>query len=257
MTALETAAMALRAAYDGEPVASLRGLLAPDDSASGYAIQAINRNIWLDQGGELAGYKIGLTSKTVQAHFGVDHPNFGILLKHSAIGNGAHSAKRLLQPMVEAEIALILGRDLDDAAGGVPAVLKAIDYAVAAIEIVDCRIAGWNLSIADSVADNASAASFVLGPDPVPLDRADQEIPAASVLINGSLASAGRGLPVRDALEATAWLARTLAQSEEKLRAGHIILTGALCPPVKISPGDEVSIIVKGIGDAAFVYAGA
>lgn len=120
------------------------------------------------------GRKIGLTSPAVQKQLGVDRPDFGTLLDDMAIVDGELiDTTRLLQPKVEAEIALVLGSALTKEHHTVADLIGATAYALAAIEIVDSRIADWNIRFVDTVADNASSGLFVLGTQPVSLSKLD------------------------------------------------------------------------------------
>ena len=159
----ETLAARLRAAYAGPAVAPLRDGLDPGDAAGAYAVQAINTRFWQDSGRRIAGRKVGLTAKAVQTQLGVDQPDFGVLFNDMAISDGGVlRASDVLQPKAEAEVAIVLAKDLNRDVG-VDDVAAAIDHVVAAIEIVDSRIADWQITFADTVADNGSSAFYVLG----------------------------------------------------------------------------------------------
>jgi 2-keto-4-pentenoate hydratase len=252
----EVAAGALRLAYEDSTIPPLRDYLAPTDATGAYEIQAINTRFWSDAGRRIVGKKVGLTAKAVQAQLGVDQPDFGILFADMQISDGGTLQRsRVLQPKAEAEIALILARDLDDPQATPEAVYAATAHAVAAIEIVDSRIADWKISFADTVADNGSSAFFVLGNDRHPLDGLDLYTCGMVLEVNGAIASLGAGAAcLGNPLNAAAWLARTLASAGEPLRAGDIILTGALGPMVPINPGDEVRAIIAGVGTCGFSY---
>ncbi len=126
---------------------------------------------------------------------------------------------------------------------------------MAAIEIVDSRIADWKITFADTVADNGSSAFYVLGSDPKPLDGLDLYTCGMALEVNGVLASLGAGAAcLGHPLEAAAWLARTLAAAGDPLRAGEVILTGTLGPVVAISRGDRVEARIGGLGSVSFTY---
>ncbi len=166
----EEAAVRLREAYRGKPVAPLRDLLGPVDSDSAYAVQRINTRFWEAQGRRIVGRKIGLTASAVQQQLGVDRPDFGVLFQDMQIADGGIlEAAEVIQPKVEAEVALIFARDLDKQDATADDVSAAVESAVAAIEIVDSRIADWKITFADTVADNGSSAFFVLGTHKKPL----------------------------------------------------------------------------------------
>ncbi|WP_409372071.1 2-keto-4-pentenoate hydratase [Sphingobium chlorophenolicum] len=250
----ERTAAALRAAYDGEAIAPLRGVLEPTDAAGAYAVQAINTRYWREAGRRIVGRKIGLTAKAVQAQLGVDQPDFGVLFADMEIADGGVlPASKAIQPKAEAEIALILGRDLDDVDATVETVAAAVEHVAAAIEIVDSRIADWKISFADTVADNGSSAFFVLGQERKGLAGLDLYSCGMVLEVNGAVASLGAGAAcLGHPLNAAVWLARTMAGLGEPLRAGDIVLTGALGPMVALNPGDSVVARIGGLGTASF-----
>src|SRR5439155_901086 len=145
-------------------------------------------------GRRLVGRKIGLTSTAVQAQLGVDQPDFGVLFADMAVPEEATIAPgRLLQPKVEAEVALVLDADLPHREATVADLLRATAFALPALEIVDSRIADWDITIVDTVADNASSGLFVLGGTPVPLDRVDLRGVRMTLARNGETVSRGTG----------------------------------------------------------------
>src|SRR4051812_8404583 len=167
---LQVAADRLRAAYSNGEVMPLRDILDPLDADGAYAVQALNTRYWESQGRRIVGRKIGLTAKAVQQQLGVDRPDFGVLFDDMQIRNGGFvKPGRMIQPKAEAEIVLIIGRDLDLAEPSAEDLLDAAESVVAAIEIVDSRIADWKISFADTVADNGSSAFFVIGEERKPL----------------------------------------------------------------------------------------
>lgn len=246
----------LRAAYRGEQVSPLRDILAPTDAAGAYAVQAINTRFWEASGRRIVGRKVGLTAKAVQAQLGVNQPDFGVLFDDMEVEDGGYlDPAKVLQPKTEAEVALVLGSGLTTSAVTAADVAQATRHAVAAIEIVDSRISDWKITFADTVADNGSSAFFVLGRDDHPLDGLDLYTCGMALEVNGELASLGAGAAcLGHPLEAAAWLARTLVTAGEPLRAGDIVLTGALGPMVAINPGDRVEAKIGGLGSASFIY---
>ena len=252
----EALAARLRDAYRKGAVPPLRDGLEPTDFEKAYAVQAINTALWTGQGRKIVGRKIGLTSKAVQVQLGVDQPDYGVLFDDMAIANrGVLLTSQALQPKAEAEIALVLARDLDNPNAQIADILAATDYASAAIEIVDSRIADWKITFADTVADNGSSAFFVLSDERRKLDGLDLYTCGMALEVNGQLASLGAGAAcLGHPLNAAAWLARTLAAVGEPLKAGDILLTGALGPMVALTPGDQVEAIIGALGKASFRF---
>jgi hypothetical protein len=160
-----------------------------------------------------------------------------------------------LQPKAEAEIALVLGADLGDGPFTTGDLIRAVEYAVPAIEIVDSRIDGWDITLADTIADNASSGGFVLGNTPVNLVGLDLRTAAMSLVRNGQEVSTGTAADcLGHPLNAAVWLANTLTRTGFSLRAGDIVLTGALGPMVPVGPGDVFEARIEGVGSATAVF---
>jgi 2-keto-4-pentenoate hydratase len=253
---LDEAAARLRAAYANGPVPPLRDILEPTDGDAAYAIQLINQRHWLSEGRRIVGRKIGLTSASVQAQLGVDQPDYGTLYHDRAIEDGGDLlASKVLQPKAEAEIALVLGRDLTDPNSTSRDVQLATAAVFPAIEIVDSRILDWKITFADTVADNASSAFFVQGREARAIAGLDLWTCGMALEVNGKVRSLGAGAAcLGHPLNAAAWLVRTLCQRGETLREGDILLTGALGPMVPITPGDIVRATIGGVGSCGFVF---
>jgi 2-keto-4-pentenoate hydratase len=252
----EDLARRLREAYRGGPIAPLRDGLQPTDAFGAYAVQEINTRLWEAEGRRIVGRKAGLTAKAVQQQLGVDQPDFGVLFADMQVTDGGRlDPARCLQPKAEAEIAFVLGADLPSPNTTRDEVAAAVATVHAAIEIVDSRIADWKITFADTVADNGSSAFFALADQGLPLAGLDLEGAAMAMTVNGGVASSGIGsAALGNPLEAAAWLARTLSARGEPLRAGDILLAGALGPMVALNPGDVVRAEVAGIGACSFTY---
>lgn len=246
----------LRQAYAGNAIAPMRDGLDPANGADAYVVQEINTRYWVEQGRRIVGRKIGLTAKAVQAQLGVDQPDYGVLFDDMEIPDGGTlPADKVIQPKAEAEVALVLARDITRPAATPDDIAAATDHAVAAIEIVDSRIADWKIAFADTVADNGSSAFFVLGNDRKKLDGLDLFTCGMVLEINGQIVSVGAGAAcLGHPLNAAAWLARVMIANGTPLRAGDILLTGALGPMVSISPGDRVTSRIGGLGSVSFTY---
>jgi 2-keto-4-pentenoate hydratase len=234
----------------------VRDLLKPDGIDAAYQVQAVNLAAAYAAGQSLVGRKIGLTSEAVQRQLGVDQPDFGVLLDGMAIGSGdTVPAGRLLQPKVEAEVAFWLGDDLNGPLASVEEIRPALATACAAIEIVDSRVAGWDISIADTIADNASSGLFVTSARRMPLSEVEPTEVAMRLEVNGELASAGTGVAcLGDPLNAVLWLARTAQRLGTPLRAGEVVLSGALGPMTTVRPGDNVSATITGLGSVEITF---
>ncbi len=222
-----------------------------------YAVQMVNIERQLKAGRRIVGRKIGLTSPAVQKQLGVDQPDFGTLLDDMAVVDGQPiDTARLLQPKVEAEIALVLQRDLTRERHTVGDLIDATAYALAAIEVVASRIAGWNIRLVDTVADNASSGMFVLGTQPVALGRLDLAGARMRMTLGEEPVSEGTGAAcLGNPLNAARWLADTMMRNGTPLRAGDVLLTGALGPMVAVRGGQTYTAHIEGFAPVRAAFA--
>jgi 2-keto-4-pentenoate hydratase len=241
----------------GTPCPPVRDQLPVGDVGAAYAVQRVNVERRLAQGPRLVGRKIGLTSPAVQRQLGVDQPDFGALLSDMAVPDGGSVPHgRLLQPKIEAEVALVLAADLPHPQTTLADVIRAVDFALPALEIVDSRIADWDITLVDTVADNASSGLFVLGGTPVPLTSVDLRAVTMTMTRDGEEVSTGTGADCLDGpLNAATWLASTLAAMGDPLRAGDIVLTGALGPMAVALPGSRFEAAITGLGSVRVGFA--
>lgn len=228
----------------------VRDLIGTDDVAAAYLVQQHLNAARRARGARVVGRKIGATSEAVQKQLGVHQPDFGVLFDDMLCdGDDLISIGRLIAPKVEAEVAFVLQEDLavgpiDDAQ-----VREAISYAVAALEIVDSRIEGWDISFADTVADNASSGLYVLGNERRTLAELEPAEVMMSMKIDGEEVATGTGAAcLGDPLRAVAWLAHQARTFGEPLRAGQVVLSGALGPMRPVLPGSVVTADVTGFG---------
>jgi 2-keto-4-pentenoate hydratase len=248
----EIAAHAARlreAARNRLPIPPIRQDLGERDIAAAYLVQRANVSAALTTGDRITGRKIGLTSLAVQRQLGVNEPDFGTLLASMEMVSDDEVPAQLIQPKAEAEVAFVLGRDLRGERISFSELLAGIDCALAAIEIVDSRIARWDIGIVDTVADNASSARYVLGTEPISPRSVDLRLAGMVLEKNGEPLSFGAGAaclghPLRSAL----WLARKMARSGTPLAAGDVILSGALGPMLEAAPGDVFEARISGVG---------
>lgn len=250
-SAVEAAARRLREAGRSRVAcAPVRDLIGPTDLPAAYWVQELLTASRLDDGARVTGRKIGLTSDAVQAQLGVDQPDFGVLFDDMSFGDGSLiPTDRLLQPRAEAEIAFVLGADLADGPLDDAQIRSSVAHVVAALEICDSRIADWDISFGDTVADNASAGLYVLGTQPKTLADCEPAEVVMSMTINGTEVSTGTGAAcLGDPLVALAWLARQAREFGEPLRSGQVILSGALGPMCSVRAGDVVTATITCLG---------
>ncbi|MFC8826904.1 2-keto-4-pentenoate hydratase [Streptomyces sp. NPDC057137] len=240
----------LRAAQTGIACQPVRELIGAADIAAAYQVQQRLVAARIEAGAVVVGRKIGLTSKAVQSQLGVGRPDFGVLFDDMEFAEGQTiPMSRLLQPKAEAEVAFVLAEDLAEGPLDPPQVRAAVAYAVAALEIVDSRVADWDIQFGDTVADNASSGLYVLGSVRRTLDEFDPVLVEMVMTINGEPVSSGTGAAcLGDPLNALAWLASTAREFGQPLRAGQLVLSGALGPMATVDPGATVSADITGLG---------
>ncbi|GAA1018146.1 putative hydratase/decarboxylase [Acrocarpospora pleiomorpha] len=245
----------LTARATGHPCAPVRSLVPDIDAA--YAVQSAWVASEVAAGAVVVGRKVGLTNPVVQAQLGVDQPDSGVLLDTMECPAGTPiDIGRTLQPKIEAEIAFVLASDLTGPALEPADVAAATGWVVAALEIVDSRIAGWDIDIVDTVADNASSGLFTLG-SRRRLDGLDLAGCAMTMRRGAEIVSTGSGAAcLGDPLNAVAWLARSARDRGRPLRAGDIVLSGALGPMAPVLPGDRFDASIDGIGSVSATFTG-
>lgn len=237
-----------------EPV---RDLIGTDDVAAAYQAQEINTKRWL-AGSErqLSGRKIGLTSLAVQKQLGVNQPDYGMLFSDMEFADGEEIPfARCHQPKVEAEVAFVIAAPLTGGHITMVDLMAAIGYAVPAIEIVGSRVKGWDIKIADTIADNASSGVYVLGQQPKRIGDFDPRLCGMAMFRDNEPVSFGAGAAcLGSPLNATLWLARTMARVGRPLGPGDLVLSGALGPMVTARPGDAFEARINGLGSVRIAF---
>ncbi len=208
--------------------------------ADGYAIQRELIELLLADGDRVVGHKVGLTSKPMQKMVGVDSPDYGPVLASTIYRDGdTIPAGRFIAPKIEAEIVFVIGERLEGPGVTVTQAHAAISGAVAAMEIVDSRIADWRIKLADTVADLASNGAMATSSRIVPITDIDTRLIGMTLTRNGELIDTGAGAAaLGDPVAVVAWLANVLGGDGVALEPGHLIMTGALHAAVPMTPGD-------------------
>jgi 2-oxopent-4-enoate/cis-2-oxohex-4-enoate hydratase len=213
-----------------------------------YSVSEINLKRRISQEkARLIGKKIGLTSRAVQRQLGVSEPDFGWLTSDMNVPLGESvSLAGLMFPKVEGETAFVLKRDLSGPGVTIADVIRATDFVLPCIEIIDSRVKDWKIKIQDTVADNASSALFVLGTEPRRLRDCDLRVAGMALRVNGEVLSTGSGAACLDhPCLAVAWLANKLGEFGASLKAGDVILSGAFGPVVPVTAGAHVHVEVE------------
>src|SRR4051812_37673708 len=215
------------------------------DLETGYAVQRLLR----EGRGKLVGWKLGVTSRAKQQQVGVASPIYGFLASDHVleIGEPLVTAQHI-SPRCEPEIVFVMGDDLVGAHVTATEVLAATAGVAVGIEVLDSRYTDYRFTMPDVVADNASAGRYVVG-SPVPLDGIDLRLVGVVLEHNGDVvATASGAASLGHPAAAVAWLVRSLAGSDEGLRAGDVILSGGLTAAVPVAAGDVVVATIDRIG---------
>ncbi|SDI47463.1 2-keto-4-pentenoate hydratase [Alteribacillus bidgolensis] len=231
-----------------EPLTSLNPELGIKQA---YQIQLTNIQNKVTAGDKIVGKKIGLTSKAMQDLLGVGEPDYGHLLNSMQVENkGSVTKEKVLQPKVEGEIAFVLKEELRGPDVTTEDVLKATDYIVPALEIVDSRISDWKITLADTIADNASSGLFVLGDKKVNIKDIDLKNEEMILYKNSVEVNKGKGsAALEDPAYCVAWLANKLFEYDITLKAGEVILSGALSAAVDASSRDTFKASFPVLGE--------
>jgi len=253
----KAAALLLDAYASGTPIAPLTQTfpgLTVDDA---YAIQLAQVDAWLARGARIKGHKVGLTSAAMQRQLNVDQPDYGHLTDAMFFADASRvDAGRFLQPRIEPEVAFVLGRPLRGPGVTAAEAAAAVDFVLPALEIIDSRIADWKITLADTIADNASSGGVVLGTRPVRLDAVDLALTGCLLHRNGELEQTGAGGAVLGSpLNALVWLANVLGERGVTLEAGHVVLPGSCTASIPVRPGDSVTATFGGIGSVSIAFA--
>lgn len=226
------------------------------EPAEAYRIQLALIEIKKARGAKVVGKKIGLTSKAMQKMFNVDQPDYGHILDEMIVQDrGRFSVLELIQPKIEPEIAFILEQDLQGPGITSAQVLAATRFVLPALEIIDSRIEGWKIKLCDTIADNASSARVVLGSAPKRVDQVDLRLVGMVLEKNGEVIQTGAGAAVLGhPATAVAWLANAVGQFGVTLKAGEIIMPGAISAATDVAPGDLILASFGGLGTVSVSF---
>lgn len=240
---LHALALSLREAEDRRaPIARPSAALPAFSVAEAYAVQQLNIAHRLTHGERVAGRKIGLTSLAMQEQLGVDSPDFGVITDAMVIGNdGSFDACELIAPRIEAEFAFRLSVDLAPGPSAAQ-LIAAIDGVAVALEIIDSRIAGWDIGLVDTIADNASSARIVCGAFAVATPELLGALPDTVISLHRDdepIASGPGSAVLGDPLVSLQWLADALGELGDGFSAGDIVLAGAVAKAADLTPGSS------------------
>ena len=226
------------------------------DVVDAYEVQLINIRQRVAEGARVVGHKVGLSSKAMQQMMGVDEPDYGHLLDEMEVFQEVPvKARRYLYPRVEVEVGFILAEDLPGADCTEDDVLAATAAFAPAIELIDSRITDWKIKLCDTIADNASSAGFVLGPERVAPKDIDIRNIDAVLTCNGEVVAKGRSDAVLgNPVTAVAWLARKVESFGVRLHKGDIVLPGSCTRAIDARPGDQFVAQFDGLGSVRLTF---
>ncbi len=257
MVDLHAVAAALHAAEQQrapiDPPSERWSQLTVDDA---YRIQMLNVQRRLGEGRVVRGHKVGLTSHAMQAMLGVSEPDYGHLFDDMFVADGASvSASRFCTPRVEPEVAFVLGRPLRGPDCRPEDVLAATELVCPALEIIDSRVVDWRITLADTIADNASSAAVVLGDERLPPGELDLRDIDVSLTNNGETVAAGStGAVLGDPTLAVAWLVNKLHEYGVQTEAEHVVLPGSCTSAVDVAAGDTVRAEFTGFASVSVSF---
>lgn len=207
-----------------------------------YAVQRIWAQRQEDAGRRKVGHKIGLTSKAMQAATGIDEPDYGVIFDDAVLESGhVFEWSRYTHPRVEMELAFVLRDTLRGPGVTLFDVLRATEYVVPALEVLDSRIETSGRTIVDTIADNAAMGAMVIGGRPVAPDAVDLRWVSGTLSRNAEIIETGVAAAVLNhPANGVHWLANRIANHGDELEAGEIVLAGSFTRPMDVAAGDTV-----------------
>jgi 2-keto-4-pentenoate hydratase len=253
----EAALRLAEAERNRQPVEPLTQTYEDLDVPAAYEVQRAVIAGRVARGARVRGHKVGLTATVMQEQFGVSEPDYGVLLDDMFVLEGTGiPADALLAPRVEPELAFVLDRPLAGPGITVADVLRATAFVTPSLEIIDSRIQDWKITVADSIADNASSARVVLGGTATDVRDIDPRLLGVVLRRNGEIAETGAtGAALGNPVSAVAWLANKLGEFGVALEEGAVVLPGSCTRALPVSPGDHVRADFAEVGSVGVVFA--
>ena len=254
------AALLWDAEYTRSPIEPLAVRFPGIDVIDAYEIQRHNIARKLATGATICGHKVGLSSPVMQQMMGVDEPDYGHLLTDMVVEDGATiDLSNYCYPRIEVEVGFVLSSALPAVDCTEADVVAATDHVVAAIELIDSRILNWQIGIADTIADNASSAGFVLGaqrrsPSDVDLANIEAVLYAGPQSSEIEVTRGNSAAVLGNPLTAVAWLANTVGAFGVRLEAGHVVLPGSCTRAVDVAAGQRFQAEFGGLGSVSLRF---
>ncbi len=237
----EAAQQILQAERDRKPVRQLSQTFPAMEIEDAYRVQALWAEERIAKGARVVGHKIGLTSRAMQMASKMTEPDYGRILDDALYNDGAQiAADAFIKPRLEVELAFVMGEDLEGPGTRIYDVLRATEFIVPALEIIDYRTEVPR-AITDTIADNAAFGAIVIGGRTIrPMD-VDIRWVGATLSKNGIIEESGVSAAIMGHPAAgVAWLVNKLHAVGAKLLKGQIVLAGSFTRPVDIAAGDVI-----------------
>lgn len=252
------AAEALFAAErDHTPIEPITATYENADIEDAYRIAMCVTELKLAAGRTVKGHKIGLTSKAMRSLNNATEPDYGTMFDNWFVPEGTIvEFSRLNRPLVEVELAFVLKQDLPGPSVNAADVIRATDFILPALEIVDSRFSRrGNRGVIDSVADAASCGLVVLGGNPRRLDQLDIRRIGASLAKNGDIEETGVASAVMgNPINSVAWLANKLHEFGVTMAAGHVVLSGSFIRAIPFGAGDTLTAVFDQLGEVSCTF---
>jgi 2-oxo-hept-3-ene-1,7-dioate hydratase len=251
----EAAAALYKAELDNAPITPISETYPDADVDDAYRISTAVTELKLKAGRIVKGHKIGLTSKAMRSLTGATEPDYGTLFDDWFVLEGSTVPRsRMNRPLVEVELAFVLRDALIGPSVNAADVIRATDFVLPSIEIVDTRQKGRGPKpLVDSISDAAACGLIVLGGRPARLTDIDVRRVGASLAVNGSVEESGVASAVMgNPINSVAWLANKLHEYGVTLEAGHIVMSGSFIKAIPFQPGDTVVALFDPLGEVTF-----
>jgi 2-keto-4-pentenoate hydratase len=214
-----------------------------------YRIQMKNVRRRLGEGERIIGKKIGLSSFAMQKMFGVFEPDYGHLFESMLLSRNELDLKKVIRPKAEGELAFVINEDLKGPGVTPFDIIRATEYVVPAIEIIDSRVRDWKIKIQDTIADNASSAFIAVGPRVLPIMDIDLYATGMVFCKNGEVVATGAVAAVMgNPVNSVVWLINKLAEFDIGIKKGEIILSGSVTSAVDIGDKDVIEVVFDRLG---------
>lgn len=232
----------------GNPIKKISSKFADMTMEDAYKIQELGTGLRVGEGMHIIGRKIGITSKGMQHQLNATTPDYGCLLSDMLLREGEPCMMSgLISPRIEGEIAFVLDHDLKGPDVTIADVYNSTAWVFPCFEVCDTRIENWDVTVLDTISDNAGGSKFVMGSAPKRLSEINPKLIGMLVEKNGEAIDSAAGAEVMgNPVASVAWLANKLSEFDISLKAGDIILSGAFLSAIPAVAGDVFTLSLDG-----------